>query len=53
MVREITIEDFPVSWQEAHEEARSHDSRRYHTRFMLRLEAPSGTKLQQLVKKRV
>jgi predicted HicB family RNase H-like nuclease len=49
MVRQITLADFPESWQEAHEEARSHDSRRYGTRFMLRLDAPSGAKLQQLV----
>ena len=49
MVRQITVGDFPVSWQEAHAEARSHDSYRYHTRFMLRLDEPSETKLQQLV----
>jgi hypothetical protein len=50
MVRQITITDFPASWQEARAEARSHDSRRYGTRFMLRLDAPSQTTLQQLVK---
>jgi hypothetical protein len=49
MVRQITLADFPESWQEAHAEARSHDSRRYGTRLMLRLDVPSGTKLQQLV----
>lgn len=49
MVRQITLADFPVSWQEAHAESRSHDSRRYRTRFMLRLDAASQTKLQQLV----
>jgi predicted DNA-binding protein len=49
MVRQITLTDFPASWQEARAEARSHDSRRYGTRFMLRLDTPSQTKLQQLV----
>jgi hypothetical protein len=48
MIRQITLTDFPVSWQEAHAEGRSHDSRRYGIRFMLRLDAPSGAKLQQL-----
>ena len=49
MVRQMTITDFPGSWQEARSEARSHDSRRYGTRFMLRLDESSQTKLQQLV----
>jgi hypothetical protein len=50
MVRQITITDFPASWQEERLEERSHDSRTYGTRFMLRLDDPSQTKLQHLVK---
>jgi hypothetical protein len=49
MVRQITITNFPASWQEATLEERSHDPRTYGTRFMLRLDEPSQTKLQQLV----
>ena len=51
MVRQITIEDFPASWQEATPRERSHDSPTYTERFMLRLDEPSQTKLQQLIKK--
>jgi hypothetical protein len=50
MVRQMTIADVPASWQEARSEKRSHDSRTYGTRFLLRLDAPSQTKLVQLVK---
>ena len=50
MVRQMTMADFPATWQEARSEKRSHDSRTYGTRFMLRLDTPSQTKLQQLVK---
>jgi predicted DNA-binding protein len=50
MVRQITITDFPRSWQEERSEKRSHDSHTYGTRFMLRLDEPSQTKLQELVK---
>jgi hypothetical protein len=50
MVRQITIADFPARWQEATSEERSHDSRTYGTRFILRLDDASHTKLQQLVK---
>jgi hypothetical protein len=50
MVRQITVMDFPASWQEARSEERSHDSLTYGTRFMLRLDEPSHTKLQQLVR---
>jgi transcriptional antiterminator len=50
MVRQMTIPDFPRSWQEERSEKRSHDSRMYGTRFMLRLDEPSQTKLQQLIK---
>ena len=49
MVRQITITDFPASWQEATPPERSHDSRTYTERFMLRLDDPSQTKLQQLI----
>jgi predicted DNA-binding protein len=50
MVRQVTIPDFPASWQEARSEERSHDSRTYGRRFMLRLDETSEIKLQQLVK---
>jgi hypothetical protein len=50
MVRQITITDFPASWQEATPRERSHDSRTYTTRFMLRLDEPSQTQLEQLIR---
>jgi hypothetical protein len=50
MVRQITIADFPASWQEATPRERSHDSHTYTERFMLRLDEPSQTKLYQLIK---
>ena len=49
MVRQISISDFPASWQEAQSEKRSHDSSTYSTRFMLRLDDPSEPKRQQLI----
>jgi hypothetical protein len=49
MVRQITITDFPASWQEATPRERSHDSHTYTERFMLRLDEPSQAKLQQLI----
>jgi predicted transcriptional regulator len=49
MVRQVTIQDFPASWQVATPRERSHDSRTYTTRFMLRLDESSQTKLQQLI----
>jgi hypothetical protein len=49
MVRQIILTDFPASWQEATSVERSYDSRIYGKRFMLRLDAPSQTKLQQLM----
>ena len=49
MVRQVTIQDFPASWQETTPRDRSHDSRSYTERFMLRLDEPSQTKLQQLI----
>jgi hypothetical protein len=49
MVRQITLTDVPASWHEATPEERSHDSRIYDTRGMLRLDQTSQTKLQQLI----
>jgi hypothetical protein len=49
MVRQITIDDFPASWLEESSERRSHDSRIYGRRFMLRLDETAQTKLQQLI----
>jgi hypothetical protein len=49
MVRHIPLADFPASWQAARSEARSHDSRRYATRAMLRLDAASRRTLQGFV----
>jgi predicted transcriptional regulator len=51
MIRRVTMADFPKSWQEARVEARSHDSRRYGTRFMLRLDSISSLTLQRLVER--
>jgi hypothetical protein len=50
MIRQVTIQDFPPSWQEATPIERSHDSRTYTERFMLRLDEPSQTKLEHLIK---
>jgi hypothetical protein len=50
MVCQVTITDFPTSWQEERSEEQSHDSRTYGKRFMLRLDSSSETKLQHLVK---
>jgi hypothetical protein len=50
MVRRVAIEDFPASWQEATPRERSHDSRMYLKRFMLRLDEPSQTTLEHLIK---
>jgi hypothetical protein len=49
MVRLMTIADVPARWQEARSEERSHDSRTYGIRLMLRLDDLSQTKLQQLI----
>jgi hypothetical protein len=48
MVRQITMTDFPPSWQEATPRQRSHDSRTVTERFMLRLDHTSSIKLQSL-----
>ena len=50
MVRQVTITDFPASWQEATPHEHSHDSRIYPERFMLRLDESSQTKLEQLIR---
>jgi hypothetical protein len=50
MVRQITITDFPATRQAATPRERFHDSRTHTERFMLRLDEPSQTKLQQLIK---
>jgi predicted transcriptional regulator len=49
-VQRVTVADFPASWQAAsteqkHAPKRSHDSRQYGTRFMLRLDDASLGKL--------
>jgi predicted transcriptional regulator len=49
MVRQISITDFPASWQEMTPREGSRDSRTYTTRFMLRLDESSQTTLQQLI----
>ena len=45
MVRQIALTDFPASWREETSGERSHDSRDYDTRFMLRLGEPSREQL--------
>ncbi len=49
MVRQITMTDFPASWQAERLAQRSHVSRFYGKRFMLRLDTISQTKLRQLI----
>jgi hypothetical protein len=51
MAWHIPLTDFPTSWEAARSEARSHDSRRYHTRVMLRLDASSHRTLQDFVER--
>jgi len=48
MVRQITIEEFPASWHEATPHERSHDSRIYSGRFMLRLDDQTRETLEEL-----
>jgi predicted DNA-binding protein len=48
MVRQVTITDFPASWQEATPGQHSHDSRIYTERFMLRLDDLTREKLKNL-----
>jgi hypothetical protein len=49
MVRQISIADFPASWREEQPAVRSHDSREFDVRFMLRLNHITSHKLQDLV----
>lgn len=54
LLRQITVADFPASWQAAAGTSagrRSHDSRVYGARFMLRLDAASETTLQRLAER--
>jgi hypothetical protein len=48
-VRQITVTDFPASWQAARPTARSHESRVYGKRFMLRLDDLTWEKIEALV----
>jgi predicted DNA-binding protein len=48
MVRQITVTDFPASWQEATPLERSHDSHTHTERFMLRLDDLTREKLKDL-----
>lgn len=48
MMRRVTLTDFPESWQEEQPAERSHESRTYGKRFMLRLDALTGEKLENL-----
>ena len=48
MVRQITLTDFPASWQEATPRERSHDSHTYTERFMLRVDQLTREKLEGL-----
>jgi predicted transcriptional regulator len=48
-LRQMRVEDFPQDWQTDTDAGRSHDSERYRTRFMLRLDARTTQKLQSLV----
>ena len=48
MVCQIAITDFPDSWQEATPSERSHDSRTYGKRFMLRLDDLTQAKIEDL-----
>jgi predicted transcriptional regulator len=54
MMRQVRQADFPKSWQARTTERRtptaqrSHDSRRYWKRFMLRLDDQAGTRLEEL-----
>jgi hypothetical protein len=47
-MRGVTIEDFPHSWRAGESAIRSHDSRYFGQRFMLRLDDMTTQKLQRL-----
>jgi predicted DNA-binding protein len=48
MVRHIRLADFPASWEAEPSDERSHDSRIYGKRFMLRLDDPTWERLDAL-----
>jgi predicted DNA-binding protein len=48
-MRQVTIGGFPHSWRAGESVIRSHDSRYYGQRFMLRLDETTTQKLQRLV----
>jgi predicted DNA-binding protein len=48
MVHQVTIQDFPDSWQQERSEWRCHDSRTYGKRFMLRLDNLTQEKIEEL-----
>lgn len=47
-LRQVTVEDFPASWRTGEVVPRSHDSRVYGQRFMLRLDEATMRTLQHL-----
>jgi predicted transcriptional regulator len=47
-MRQVTQEDFPPSWRAGEIASRSHDSGYYGTRFMLRLDDETSSKLETL-----
>jgi predicted transcriptional regulator len=52
-MRQVTLEEFPGSWQVENIQGRrprSHDSRQYRTRFMLRLDDETSEKLDTLTR---
>jgi hypothetical protein len=46
--RQVRLEDFPPSWQAGEITPRSHDSRCYGRRFLMRLDEPTRMQLQDL-----
>ena len=48
-MRRVTADDFPASWRTGETAGRSHDSRYYGQRFMLRLDETTAETLQRLV----
>jgi predicted HicB family RNase H-like nuclease len=48
IVQHIGMADFPARWYEGQAEGRSHESRRYGRRFMLRLDEPTRATLDAL-----
>jgi predicted DNA-binding protein len=48
-MQQVTAKDFPESWRAGETVSRSHDSRYYGQRFMLRLDEATTRKLQHLV----